>query len=294
LSARNRPGLNRLRDPRDLRFADPRAAAAMDFRSFAGFWQTKQPMDRYIDPRSLQIGLDGLTGTGWTWIPCGGGMYWLDPREKELVFDYCLGRCSPSQKAEAENLIDRNVAASRLRATIGGPVGPLSHAASEPCPDHLVDATIRRLCEQARREGRLQAAEPRVLPFDLSRRVRPAVAVAAVAACLVLAVGVLFTSLPSGPLQSPTPVSQQNAGDFLPRTAMDSPDDARFYVADGNQSPVPSERIPWPGEFNPYPPYPLFRQDVPMLPASLGSGSEFQSPGRFPAFGPAPTPNQPR
>lgn len=221
-------------------------------------------------------------------------MDWLDPCRKELIFDYCLGRCSPSQRAETQDLIDHNRAASQLCTGMEAPLRPLSWARADLCPDLLAEITVRRLCQLARQEGHSQPAEPKIIPFGLRRPVRPWVAVAAVAACLAFAAAVLFSPFPSEPYERPSQVSQQNAGSSLDRIALDGPDWARFYAVDGNQNPAPSPGIPWPGELNPYPPYPFLRQGPPMLPASLGDGPEFRSPDRFPSPAPVATPDQQR
>lgn len=172
------------------------------------------------------------------------------------------------------------------------PLRPLSYPPVGLCPDRLAEITVQRLCQQARLEGRWRPAEPKVIQIGLlRRRIPPAVAIAAVAACVVFAVGIFFSPLPSGPYRRPVQVFQQNAGDTLNRAALDGPEWARLYVPDGNQNPVPSPGIPWPGELNPYP---LLRQGPPMLPASLGDGLEFQSPDRFPSLAPLATPDHPR
>jgi hypothetical protein len=222
-------------------------------------------------------------------------MYSLDPRQKELILDYCLGRCSPSQRPEAKDLIDHNEEASQWRARMEPPLRPLSCPPVELCPDRLAEITVQRLCQQARLEGRWRPAEPKVIQIGLlRRRIPPAVAIAAVAACVVFAVGIFFSPLPSGPYQRPVQVSQENAGDTLNRAALDGPDRARFYAVDGNQNPALSPGIPWPGELNPYPPYPFLQQGPPMLPASLGDGLGFRSPDRFPSLAPVATPDHQR
>lgn len=211
------------------------------------------------------------------WVLRGSSMYWLDPRQKELILDYCLGRCSPSRRAEAENLITHNEAASQLRARMEPHLYSLSHRPMERCPDHLVEATVQRLCELARQQGRLKPAGPNLIRIVLRRHPRPAVAVAAVAACLVLAVGVLFSPAPPGPYRNSPQAFPQNAGGLLRPPAIDGFEWAQAYAADGNENSELSPGIPWPGEVNPYPAFPFLQQGSPMLPASLRESPEFHS-----------------
>jgi len=218
----------------------------------------------------------------------------LDPRRKELIFDYCLGRCSPSQRAEVQDLTDRDKAASQLHTRMEYPLRPLFCARAELCPDRLVEITVQRLCQMARQKGRGAPVEPRVIPIGLRRHWGSAVAVAAVAACVLYAVGILLSPLPSGPLPRPEQVSVQNPGSLPNRIPFDSPGWARFNPVDGNQNPEPSPGIPWPGELNPYPAHPLFQQGPPMLPASLRDGLELGPADRFLSPAPVGTPDQQR
>lgn len=229
------------------------------------------------------MGTNGRAGRVAIWVLRGNSMYWLDPQQKELILDYCLGRCSPSQRAEAEDLIDHNEAASQLRSQMEGPLRPLAyHPPVERCPDRLAEITIQRLCQLARAEGRFKPVEPRVIQIGFRQYLRPMATVAAAAACLVFAIGVLFSPGPSGPYQDPPQASQQNAGGFLRQPILNGFEWARFDPADGNQSPSPHPGIPWPGEVNPYPPPPFFQQGSPMLPASLWKDPGFHSLDQFP------------
>jgi len=205
-------------------------------------------------------------------------MYWLDPQQKELLLDYCIGRCSQSQQAEAQNLIDHNETASQLMSHMEGPLRPLAyHPPVERCPDRLAEITVQRLCQLARAEGRFKPAKPRVIPIGFRQYLRPMATVAAAAACLVFAIGVLFSPGPSGSDQDPPQAYQQNAGGLLRPPAIDGFEWARSYAADGNENSELSPGIPWPGEMNLYPPYPFFQQGPPMLPASLRESPEFHS-----------------
>lgn len=242
---------------------------------FAEFLQTKRRTDGYREQRSPPMGTNRRAGGVATWILRGSCMYWLDSQQKELILDYCLGRCSPSQRAEAENLIDHNEAALQLRSKMEEPLRPLAyHPPVEQCPDRLAEITVQRLCQLARAEGRFKPVEPRVIQIGFRRHLRPMATVAAAAACLVFAIGVLSSR---GPYQDPPQAYQQNAGGFLRPPAIDGFEWVRSYAVDGNENSELSPGIPWPGEVNPYPAFPFLQQGPPMLPASLRESPEFHS-----------------
>ena len=115
-----------------------------------------------------------------------------DPRQRELIFDYCLLQCSPSEVAEAESLVSRSEAARELRARIEAALSPLSYMSVQLCPDHLADITVQRLCQVARQGIHPEQAEPTVIQVGHHRRVLRKPTVVAVAACLVITAGAFF------------------------------------------------------------------------------------------------------
>ena len=74
----------------------------------------------------------------------------LGDRQKQLLFDYCLGLTSKSETAEAELLISSNPPAAEVHAKLKASLAPLDSLESESCPDDLVERTILRLNNSAR------------------------------------------------------------------------------------------------------------------------------------------------
>jgi hypothetical protein len=118
--------------------------------------------------------------------------------QKQLLFDYSLGLTCQCDTAEAEQLLSSSEEAEELVALLKSALSPLDSLEPEPCPDELAQRTILRLKEQAaivsgrsRLEQLLSAeragAAPLRIPFW-----RNWTEVAAVAAILVLFIGVLF------------------------------------------------------------------------------------------------------
>lgn len=69
----------------------------------------------------------------------------LDPNERELVLDYCLGLTFAEDVAEVEAWIARNEEAAAFYARIQAALGPLKSLPPEPCPTELAERTIRLL-----------------------------------------------------------------------------------------------------------------------------------------------------
>lgn len=122
-------------------------------------------------------------------------------RHRELLFDYSLGLTSESETAEAERLLAQSQEAVGLYDTLRSVLSPLDALEVEPCPEELAARTILRLKEVS------QAA----LPPDRAEELIPVGEIglstiripfwrnwgdiAAVAAVLVLTVGVLLPTL---------------------------------------------------------------------------------------------------
>jgi hypothetical protein len=74
----------------------------------------------------------------------------LDNRQRELIFDYCLGLTTEKETAEAEVLIRSNKGAAELHSALKSVTGCLDSLEFESCPDELVERTILRLTNTAR------------------------------------------------------------------------------------------------------------------------------------------------
>ena len=74
----------------------------------------------------------------------------LKDRQKQLLFDYCIGLTSEEQTAEAEDLIASNVEAAEIHSKLKAALAPLETIQPEPCPDDLAERTILRLNNLAR------------------------------------------------------------------------------------------------------------------------------------------------
>ena len=118
----------------------------------------------------------------------------LSRDKRELIFDYCLGLCSPSGAVEAEELIAHSDLAADLHSRVQTALAFLSYLPVEPCPDYLVDLTIRRLRELAAQRAHVERATSRILRVNARERVRNAAAVLAIAASILVFTGTLIRS----------------------------------------------------------------------------------------------------
>lgn len=73
----------------------------------------------------------------------------LDSRQKQLIFDYCIGIATDDQIKEAQSLISSNKHAQDLYDILTAAISPLDMLENETCPDNLVEATIQRLTDSA-------------------------------------------------------------------------------------------------------------------------------------------------
>lgn len=69
----------------------------------------------------------------------------LSDREKQLLFDYCLGLTSEQETIEAESLIASNEQAAAIHSKLKSAVAPLECVSPEACPEALAERTIMRL-----------------------------------------------------------------------------------------------------------------------------------------------------
>ncbi len=125
----------------------------------------------------------------------------LNDQQEQLVFDYAFGLTSEGSAAEAEALLASHPEAARIHQTLREALSPLDSLPQEVCPDDLAERTVSGLMERVqigagrdRLEQLLEAEEePHSqigIPFW-----RNWGDIAAVAAVLVLVVGVLLPTL---------------------------------------------------------------------------------------------------
>lgn len=74
----------------------------------------------------------------------------LNNRQKELIFDYCLGIISQEEAEEAEMLIETNEEAKEILFRVKSSFAPLDSWAEEACPEEFVENTVIRLMHTAR------------------------------------------------------------------------------------------------------------------------------------------------
>lgn len=74
----------------------------------------------------------------------------LNNQQKQLLFDYCVGITSETEKSQAQKLTANNEEAAILLAEIAKALSPLDSIESESCPDNLAEGTIWRLTNAAR------------------------------------------------------------------------------------------------------------------------------------------------
>jgi anti-sigma-K factor RskA len=88
-------------------------------------------------------------------------------KERELVFDYCLGLISAEEATKVEAWIACNEQAAAFHTRIMEALEPLERLPCELCPQRLAERTIRCLCARAR-EAQTPAPSPApsVRPHD--------------------------------------------------------------------------------------------------------------------------------
>jgi len=77
-------------------------------------------------------------------------MIQLNTRQKQLLFDYCVGLTTEKETAEARQLISSNEQAAEIHSNLQAALAPLESLESESCPDDLAEGTIWRLNNLAR------------------------------------------------------------------------------------------------------------------------------------------------
>lgn len=81
----------------------------------------------------------------------------LSSQQRQLLFDYCVGLTSTEQSTEAESLVCSNQEAAEIHAKLKSALAPLEILKPEPCPNDLVESTVRRLITA--RSSQLQLEE---------------------------------------------------------------------------------------------------------------------------------------
>ncbi len=121
----------------------------------------------------------------------------LNDKQKQLLFDYCLGLTTEEETAEAEQLISSNSQAAQIHSKLKVALSPLKTLESESCPDELAEGTIWRLNNQARssqlRLKQLLADEQARGTAEKGRFWKNLGETLATAAVIAFAVGVLMT-----------------------------------------------------------------------------------------------------
>ena len=130
----------------------------------------------------------------------------LSDKQKQILFDYCLGLASDEQVKQAEQLISSNKDASEIYSNLKSAFSVLDRFEAEVCPDDLSERTILRLnnaarSSQARLSQLLEDEKARTVPVR-SRFWLNLGQIAAAAAIIILFMGTYFAPLRRARLQS--------------------------------------------------------------------------------------------
>jgi hypothetical protein len=109
--------------------------------------------------------------------------------QKQLLFDYCLGLTTEKETVQAKALIAYNKEATEIYSRIKGTLAPLDSIQPEPCPDELAERVVRRSVQLV---NSMRTAEQAELPVAKVRRWPNFVKIGAIAASILIIVGVLF------------------------------------------------------------------------------------------------------
>lgn len=123
----------------------------------------------------------------------------LTNRQKQSLFDYCLGLTSEREATQVEELISSNEKATEIHSKIKAALAPLDSLEGESCPDDLADGTVWRLSNFARssqlRLQQLLASEQARSTTTKSRFWRNIGEMVAAAAAIVFITGVIIAPL---------------------------------------------------------------------------------------------------
>ena len=123
----------------------------------------------------------------------------INNEQKQLLFDYCVGLTSQEQTDEAEALISSSQEAAEIHSRLQATLAPLESVEFEPCPDGLVERTVRQVSNLADSgQHRLE----QLLVSEQTQKVTTKVVfwrnlseMAAVAAAIILVTAVLVPTL---------------------------------------------------------------------------------------------------
>lgn len=119
-------------------------------------------------------------------------MYSLNNEQKQVLFDYSLGLAAEREAEQAKALIAGNKEAAEVHSKLKAVLSPLDTVQPEPCLDELAERTVWRLIQLANARQATKRPERIVVK---SRLWHKAAKVGAIAAVILLAVGVLLPSL---------------------------------------------------------------------------------------------------
>jgi anti-sigma-K factor RskA len=118
-------------------------------------------------------------------------MYSLSNEQKQVLFDYSLGLAAEREAEQAKALIASNKEAAEVHSKLKAVLSPLDTVQPEPCPDELAERTVWRLIQLANARQAVKRPERIVVKSRLWHR---AAKVGAIAAVILLGVGVLLPS----------------------------------------------------------------------------------------------------
>ena len=118
----------------------------------------------------------------------------LDRKQRDLIFDSCLGLSSTSETAQVVQLIASDQQAAAMHSSIQSALAPLASVPPEVCPEELAERTVRRLCDLAGHNAVSAAPSPSMIKLGLTRNLSNAAAVVVVAVSILLLLGVLVPS----------------------------------------------------------------------------------------------------
>lgn len=124
----------------------------------------------------------------------------LNDKQKQLLFDYCIGLTSEEETRRAEQLIGSSKQAAEICSQLKAVFSPLDSLQIQACPDELAERTILRL-ENQPDLGRvglqklLTAEQDQNIYYHPSRLWKNIGQIAAVAAVIVFITGVLIAPL---------------------------------------------------------------------------------------------------
>jgi len=123
----------------------------------------------------------------------------LDNRQKQLIFDFCLGFTSEEETTEVKQLIASSKEASQIYAILQSAISPLDAFICESCPNELVEKTLSRI-DNYERSAPVQLeqliADEESKEYVPNQKLWPSFGKILVAAALItIAIGIWFAPL---------------------------------------------------------------------------------------------------